>query len=95
MTKNKILAQWEKATINRLNEFIRLYFIDENTRFEDVDYFWVGDHNDLENCLKYSPSVDQFFDWYYKRQEAYENKIPFPNLQNYLKLEGEIDETSM
>ncbi len=94
------IQQWEKATKNLLDEFLKIYFVDEDIPIEDIDVYWVGDEiggvcfindmyfglDDLVNCLRHKPSRDQMWDWYYKSLEAYEKGESFPNLKNFIKL---------
>ena len=99
----KLLRLWEKATEKLLQEFIRVYYLDEDITMDDIEYWWVAEeiggvvfindeHWSLQNitdAFRYNPTREQLWRWHWDSIDAAMGKQAFPNLKNWLKLNKE------
>jgi hypothetical protein len=99
---NKTITKYDKVCLAVIKEFVEKYFVDKDYKFEDVDYFAIGDELDgvicindyffdfrhMAECLRINPTKEQVFGYYdYATEiEFLRNKKPKRLKENIAKI---------
>lgn len=78
---NKKLKNWNKATQELTDEFIRKYFVEDGIKFEDIEQSWVGDEIGGVFCVG-----DNFYN-VDRVRESLELNVIWELLQEYQEFE--------
>lgn len=91
---NKFIANYEIACFELAQAFVNCYF-EKDTEFDWVDIgavLNVGDfyfdNQSIITAIEMNVSKDDLFEHYDSALEAYMEGETFPNLKNWLKMEG-------
>jgi hypothetical protein len=94
------LSKYEEACTDILLLFIEKYYLDEEIRHEDMDFYWAGSEiggivhinddfwgfNDILQAIRCNPTKEHLFCWYWDVVMNSEAEINY-NLKSFLGLE--------
>lgn len=97
MTTKRLLTQYNGICTALVDRFITIYFCDEETKLQDIDFYAIGGEidgvyeiadyyisfSDMVTSLRLNIPEKTFFAWYDHSLECHAEGKTYANLENY------------